>query len=97
VQHAMALRSSLLAAGLAAEIAAGQCGGCTQPAYMQQQQQQHSAAWRVLPLTTIPMSALSFSSTVASSTRFMNWSKPRSTPVTCRFAFSLTAAGPIRG
>lgn len=40
----------------------------------------------------MPKSALSFSSTVLSSTMFMNWSKPRSTPVTCRLAFSLTAA-----
>jgi hypothetical protein len=26
-----------------------------------------------------------------SSTMFMNWSKPRSTPVTCRLAFRATA------
>lgn len=44
-------------------------------------------------LTTMPRSAFSFSSTVLSSTRFINWSKPRSTPVTWRLAFSLTAIG----
>ena len=49
------------------------------------------------PLTTMPRSALSFSSTVLSSTMFMNWSKPRSTPVTWRLAFSLTAGGGVCG
>ena len=39
----------------------------------------------------MPRSAFSFSSTAPSSTRFMNWSKPRSTPLTWRLAFSLTA------
>lgn len=42
-------------------------------------------------MTTMPMSTLRFSSTAASSTRFMNWSKPRSVPVTCRLAFRWTA------
>lgn len=41
-------------------------------------------------LTTMPMSTLSLSSTVASSTRFMNWSNPRRVPVTCLFALSRT-------
>lgn len=50
--------------------------------------QQHST---VLARTTMPRSALSFSSTVLSRTMFMNWSKPLSTPVTCRFALSFTA------
>ena len=42
--------------------------------------------------TTIPISVLSFplTSTVLSTTRFMNWSNPRSVPITTRFAFSLT-------
>jgi len=40
--------------------------------------------------TTMPMSVFSFSSTALSSTMFMNWSKPRSTPVTCRFALRET-------
>lgn len=47
----------------------------------------------VCDLTTIPMLVLSSADTismVSSSTRFMNWSKPRSTPVTCRLPFSLT-------
>ena len=43
-------------------------------------------------LTTMPMSDLVLSSTVLSSTRFMNWSNPRSVPVTCRLAFSATAS-----
>ncbi len=38
----------------------------------------------------MPMSVFSFSSTALSSTMFINWSKPRSTPVTCRFALSET-------
>jgi len=42
-------------------------------------------------LTTMPMSDLVLSSTVLSSTRFMNWSNPRSVPVTCRLALSATA------
>ena len=46
--------------------------------------------------TTRPMSFRSVSdtsSTVLSSTMFMNWSKPRRFPVTWRLAFSLTARG----
>ena len=39
----------------------------------------------------MPMSDLVLSSTVLSSTRFMNWSKPRRVPVTCRLALSATA------
>ena len=42
--------------------------------------------------TTMPMSDLAFSSTVLSRTQFMNWSKPRSTPVTCLFWLIVTAA-----
>ena len=44
-------------------------------------------------LTTIPMlcfSCAETSSTASSSTRFMNGSKPLSTPVTCRLPFSFT-------
>jgi hypothetical protein len=41
----------------------------------------------------MPMSDFVLSSTVLSSTRFMNWSKPRSVPVTCRLALSATAEG----
>ena len=41
----------------------------------------------------MPMSDLVLSSTVLSSTRFMNWSNPRSVPVTCRLALSATAEG----
>lgn len=41
--------------------------------------------------TTMPMSALVLESTVVSSTRFMNWSKPRSTPTTARLPFRWTA------
>lgn len=46
-----------------------------------------------LKLTTIPISFLSFpfSSTVLSTTRFINWSNPRSVPTTVRLALSLTA------
>jgi len=36
-------------------------------------------------------------STVSSNTRFMNWSKPRSNPVTVRFPFNLTATNKKRG
>ena len=39
----------------------------------------------------MPMSVLFFSSTALSRTMFMNWSKPRSTPVTCLLAFRATA------
>ena len=42
-------------------------------------------------LTTIPMSCFILSSTAPSSTMFMNWSKPRSVPVTARLAFRETA------
>lgn len=44
-------------------------------------------------LTTIPMlcfSCAETSSTASSSTRFMNGSKPLSTPVTCRLPFNFT-------
>lgn len=43
-------------------------------------------------LTTMPMSVFSLplTSTVLSTTRFMNWSKPRSVPTTIRLAFNLT-------
>eukprot|EP00215_Chloropicon_roscoffensis_P002240 CAMPEP_0198462922 /NCGR_PEP_ID=MMETSP1456-20131121/1334_1 /TAXON_ID=1461544 ORGANISM="Unidentified sp., Strain RCC1871" /NCGR_SAMPLE_ID=MMETSP1456 /ASSEMBLY_ACC=CAM_ASM_001119 /LENGTH=62 /DNA_ID=CAMNT_0044188241 /DNA_START=58 /DNA_END=246 /DNA_ORIENTATION=+ len=41
-------------------------------------------------ITTIPHSVFSLSSVVWSSTMFMNWSKPRNTPVTWRLAFSVT-------
>lgn len=44
-------------------------------------------------MTIMPMSTLSFSSTALSSTRFMNWSKPRSVPVTCLLALRCTAGG----
>jgi len=44
-------------------------------------------------LTTIPMSCLALVSTVLSSTRFMNWSKPRRVPVTCRLALRATGWG----
>lgn len=50
----------------------------------------------VRTLTTMPMSCLSFMSTVLSSTQFMNWSNPRSVPVTCRLAFSVTVGGRAR-
>jgi hypothetical protein len=39
----------------------------------------------------MPMSVFVFMSTVWSSTTFMNWSKPRSVPVTCRLVFRTTA------
>jgi hypothetical protein len=41
--------------------------------------------------TTMPMSAFVLVSTVPSSTRFMNWSNPRSTPMTPLLPFSWTA------
>ncbi len=41
--------------------------------------------------TTMPMSVFILSSTDWSSTMFMNWSNPRITPVTWRFALSVTA------
>lgn len=41
-------------------------------------------------LTTIPMSCFILSSTAPSSTMFMNWSKPRSVPVTARLALRAT-------
>ena len=43
--------------------------------------------------TTIPISfrsARETTSTVFSNTMFMNWSNPRSVPITCRLPFSLT-------
>lgn len=45
----------------------------------------------LLKLTTIPMSCFILSSTAPSSTMFMNWSKPRSVPVTARLALRATA------
>ncbi len=44
-------------------------------------------------LTTMPISVVSFplTSNVLSSTKFMNWSKPRRTPTTFRLAFNFTA------
>jgi hypothetical protein len=44
-------------------------------------------------LTTMPISVVSFplTSNVLSSTKFMNWSKPRRTPITFRLAFNFTA------
>lgn len=50
-----------------------------------------AAAAAVAERTTMPMSVLAFMSTVWSSTMFMNWSKPRSVPVTCLLAFRVTA------
>ena len=54
--------------------------------------QRQNSPWRKV-LTTMPISFLSapLISTVLSSTRFMNWSNPRSTPITFLPAFSLTA------
>lgn len=48
---------------------------------------------RLGALTTMPISVVSLplTSNVLSSTRFMNWSNPRKTPTTFRFAFSFTA------
>lgn len=54
------------------------------------QHQQGTQAGSAAP-TTMPMSVLVFMSTVWSSTTFMNWSKPRSVPVTCRLALRMTA------
>lgn len=45
-------------------------------------------------ITTMPSSFFSDADTcssVSSSTRFMNWSKPRSVPVMCRLPLSLIA------
>jgi hypothetical protein len=49
--------------------------------------------FRLGALTTMPISVVSLplTSNVLSSTRFMNWSNPRKTPTTFRFAFSFTA------
>jgi len=77
----------------------GQANRCGSPSrtHVLVRRMQATAAAPPQQLTTMPRSAFSFSSTVLSSTRFMNWSKPRSTPVTWRFAFSLTAAGVAAG
>ena len=65
---------------------------CQMPPAMQQSKHDaHVKRGVQQGLTTMPMSDLVLSSTVLSSTRFMNWSNPRSVPVTCRLAFSATA------